>query len=142
MDEVDVTPLRNNQNYYGIRLKKRETTKNNSYNDSNYANNNFKTEKKENVGEVRASSIPFLPKGDSESQSSGLPSLPGMSQISGLSNMMPNSTSGGSNTPTAILGGFSIFIMPMPGLSISNIGNALQTGQQMSQMLPALPISG
>ncbi|KAG8267329.1 hypothetical protein J6590_053780 [Homalodisca vitripennis] len=79
-----------------------------------------------NDSEARASSIPFLPKGESEGQSSGngLPSLPGLSGLAEGSN------------PTAVIGGFSLLIMPM---SASNIGNALQAGQQLSQFIPSLP---
>lgn len=149
MDPEVENRLSNNEHYYyRIRLTKRDTSTNNSYNDSSNAREIYQSNKKENVPEVRASTIPFLPKGDGESQttsSSGLPSLPGMSQIPGLSNIMPNSSSTSSNTPTAILGGFSILIMPMPGLSMANIGSALQTGQQMAQVIPgmpSLPLSG
>lgn len=85
----------------------------------------------ESEGESRAS-IPFLPgataKEESQPSGGGLPSLPGLPDMSGAD----------SNTPTAVIGGFSLLIMPMPGLTVSNFGSALQTGQQMSQLMPGL----
>lgn len=102
----------------------------------------LESEKKDSEGESRAS-IPFLSKGESDSSSSssstGLSSVPGLSQIPGVSSAMSNTSGASSNTPTLVMGGFSFVVMPMPGLTMSNIGSALQTGQQMSQFVPGMP---
>lgn len=91
----------------------------------------------ESEGESRAS-IPFLPstsaKEETQSSGSGLPSVPGLPQLPGV----PDMSGASSNTPTAVFGGFSLVIMPMPGLTMSNIGTALQTGQQITQVMPGL----
>lgn len=42
----------------------------------------------------------------------------------------------GQNNPTLVLGGFSILLMPMRGMSLSNIMPMLSAGQQVGQMLP------
>lgn len=102
----------------------------------------LQSEKKDSEGESRAS-IPFLSKGESDSSSSssstGLSSVPGLSQIPGVSSAMSDTSGAGSSTPTLVMGGFSFVVMPMPGLTMSNIGSALQTGQQMSQFVPGMP---
>lgn len=87
--------------------------------------------------EARASSIPYLPKQESEGQSgSGGGLIPGLPSIPGL----PDSVVGGSsNTPMAVIGGFQMVLMPMPGLTMSNIGSAMQAGQQFSQLVPGMP---
>lgn len=103
----------------------------------------LQSEKKDSEGEGRAS-IPFLSKGESDSSSSssstGLSSVPGLSQIPGVSSAISDTSGGaGSSTPTLVMGGFSFVVMPMPGLTMSNVGSALQTGQQMSQFVPGMP---
>ncbi|XP_054281394.1 uncharacterized protein LOC128999063 [Macrosteles quadrilineatus] len=86
----------------------------------------------ENANKEARASIPFLPKQESEGQSGsggglipGLPSMPGLPDAS--------------NTPVAVMGGFQMILMPMPGLTMSNIGSAMQAGQQLSQMVPGMP---
>lgn len=74
----------------------------------------------------------------SSSQSSGglfggLPGVP--SGIPGAS-YLGGGEGGGGQSPTLILGGFSIMLVPMRGMSLSNIGSMLSTGQQLGQMLP------
>lgn len=114
-------------------LSKRATTEQGSS-----SANTVEKDKKDSEGESRAS-IPFLSKGESDSSSSssstGLSSVPGLSQIPGVS----SAAGAGSSTPTLVMGGFSFVVMPMPGLTMSNVGSALQTGQQMSQFVPGMP---
>lgn len=124
-------------------LSKRDLPEQSFSNDNNAAKEILQTEKKDLEGEGRAS-IPFLSKGESDSSDSstsgsGLPSVPGLSQIPGVSSAMSNASGSGSNTPTLVVGGFSFVVMPMPGLSMSNIGSALQAGQQVSQFVPGMP---
>lgn len=58
---------------------------------------------------------------------------------------LPNgysSNSQGSQTPTLIMGGFSILVMPMPGLTPGNMANLFQTGQQLGQASGTNPFLG
>ncbi|XP_065201714.1 uncharacterized protein LOC135832406 isoform X1 [Planococcus citri] len=48
----------------------------------------------------------------------------------------------GSQTPTLIMGGFSILVMPMPGLTPGNMANMFQTGQQLGQVSGTNPFLG
>lgn len=57
---------------------------------------------------------------------SGFPGLPG-----GLSG-----AGGDGQSPTLILGGFSVLVMPLRGMSLSNIASMMSGGQQMMQLLP------
>lgn len=43
---------------------------------------------------------------------------------------------GGGQSPTLIFGGFSAFVVPMRGMSMSNMASMLSTGQQLGQMVP------
>jgi len=42
----------------------------------------------------------------------------------------------GGGTPTLIFGGFSLMVVPMRGMSMSNMASMLSTGQQLGQMVP------
>lgn len=57
----------------------------------------------------------------------GLPGLPG-----GAS----GEDGGDGGNPTLILGGFSILLVPMRGMSMANMASMLSAGQQLGQMLP------
>lgn len=57
---------------------------------------------------------------------SGFPGLPG-----GLSG-----AGGDGQSPTLILGGFSVLVMPLRGMSLSNIASMMSGGQQIMQLLP------
>ncbi|VVC26444.1 Hypothetical protein CINCED_3A025819 [Cinara cedri] len=57
----------------------------------------------------------------------GIPGLPG-----GLS----GAGGDGQNAPTLILGGFSVLVMPLRGMSLSNMASMMSNGQQMMQLLP------
>lgn len=119
-------------------LSKRATTEQGSSSANTVEKELLQSDKKDSEGESRAS-IPFLSKGESDSSSSssstGISSVPGLSQIPGVS----SAAGAGSSTPTLVMGGFSFVVMPMPGLTMSNVGSALQTGQQMSQFVPGMP---
>lgn len=90
--------------------------------------------------ENHAPSVPFLSSSNSETSNSGkessLTSL--SSKVPGIPNIPSGITDSGSS-PTAVIGGFTMMLMPMPSASLSTMQNMLQTGQQFSQLLPALP---
>lgn len=78
---------------------------------------------------------------NSGSKPTTMPELP-----FGLPNSYSNSQ--GSQTPTLILGGFSILVMPMPGMTPGNVANLFQPGQQLGQasgtnpFISTAPVSG
>lgn len=42
----------------------------------------------------------------------------------------------GGGTPTLVFGGFSMMLVPMRGMSMSNMASMFSTGQQLGQMVP------
>jgi len=43
---------------------------------------------------------------------------------------------GGGQSPTLILGGFSVVVVPMRGMNMANMASMLSAGQQLGQMVP------
>lgn len=58
----------------------------------------------------------------------GMPGLPGGGLMS--------QGDGQSQSPTLVLGGFSAILIPMRGMSMSNVMSMMSAGQQFGQMLP------
>lgn len=63
----------------------------------------------------------------------GLPGIPGGGLPGIPGGGLPQ---GDGQNPTLVLGGFSILLLPMKGMSLSNMASMLSTGQQLGQMLP------
>lgn len=57
---------------------------------------------------------------------SGIPGFPG-----GLSG-----AAGDGQNPTLVLGGFSVLVMPLRGMSLANMASIMTSGQQMMQLMP------
>lgn len=76
-----------------------------------------------------ASSGPSLP-GAGYLSGGGLPG--GLSGVSGLA----QGEDGGGQSPTLILGGFSVLVMPVRGMNMANMASMLSAGQQLGQMFP------
>lgn len=71
-------------------------------------------------------------------ESSAGPSLPTGGMLSGLpgAGLAGGSSQADGQTPTMIIGGFSALVIPMRGMSLSNMASMMSAGQQFGQMLP------
>jgi hypothetical protein len=74
-----------------------------------------------------SSSLPYIPGYTSDSSSSSSTSSSGSNPLSG--GYTPSFPNRGSGDPTLIIGGFNILVIPLRGMSGSNMGNMLQNDQ-------------